>query len=121
MQPVVGIRHPRCNAAKQTAAMAVEHGGPEATVIPFTVAARLEGEVREAVRILKALLYDAPIPDCERLHHRKADQNHPPTACPVEARLEAAYERARLFIRNSNPTLHRGEPTHQGENHGYQP
>lgn len=23
--------------------------------------------------------------------------------------------------RKPNPTLHRGEPTHQGENHGYQP
>ena len=102
--PIVGIRHPRCNAAKQTAAMAVEHGGPDATVVPFTVAARLEGEVREAVKIFKALLYDMPIPDCERMHHRKADQNHAATACPCEDRLNAAVEKARAFVRNSNVT-----------------
>ena len=102
LHPVVGIRTPRCNAAKQTAAIAVEHGGPEAAVVPFTVAARLEREVREAVIILKALLHDMPYPNCEWLHHRKADQNHAPTACPVEERINAAVERARLFIRNSN-------------------
>ncbi len=104
LPPVVGIRVPRCNAAKQTAAMAVEHGGPDATVVPFTVAARMEREVREAVKILKALLYDMPMIDCDFLNHRKRDQ-HPTSACPVEERMLEAVEKARLFIRNSNPKV----------------
>lgn len=66
---------------------------------------RLRAVNREAVKILKALLYDMPYPNCEWLHHRKADQNHAPTACPVEDRINAAVERARLFIRNSNTVL----------------
>lgn len=107
LQNVVGIRVPRCNAAKQTAAMAVEHGGPDATVVPFTVAARMEREVREAVKILKALLYDMPMIDCDFLNHRKRDQ-HPTSACPVEERMLEAVEKARLFIRNSNPKVRGG-------------
>jgi len=85
--------------------MAVEHGGPDATVVPFTVAARMEREVREAVKILKALLYDMPMIDCDFLNHRKRDQ-HPTSACPVEERMLEAVEKARLFIRNSNPKAH---------------
>ena len=111
LQNVVGIRVPRCNAAKQTAAMAVEHGGPDATVVPFTVAARMEREVREAVKILKALLYDTPMINCDFLNHRKRDQHPNPTsACPVEERMLEAVEKARLFIRNSNPKSTGQEP-----------